>query len=65
MSILDRFKLDGQTALVTGCKSGIGKVIAVALAEAGADIIGVSATLEPEGSQAIFTRIPAGRWGEP
>jgi 2-deoxy-D-gluconate 3-dehydrogenase len=50
MSILDRFKLDGKTALVTGCKRGIGKAIALGLAEAGADIIGVSATLEAEGS---------------
>ena len=51
MPILDQFKLDEQTALVTGCKSGIGKAMAIALAEAGADIIGVSATLETEGSQ--------------
>ncbi|GHB63785.1 2-deoxy-D-gluconate 3-dehydrogenase [Persicitalea jodogahamensis] len=36
---------------MTGCKRGIGKAMAVALAEAGADIIGVSATLEKEGSQ--------------
>ena len=50
MSILDRFKLDGKTALVTGCKRGIGKAIALGLAEAGADIIGVSATMEPSGS---------------
>jgi 2-deoxy-D-gluconate 3-dehydrogenase len=50
MSVLDQFKLDGKTALVTGCKRGIGKAMAVALAEAGADIIGVSATLEAEGS---------------
>ncbi len=48
--ILDQFKLGGKTALVTGCKRGIGKAMAVALAEAGADIIGVSATLEAEGS---------------
>ncbi len=45
--ILDRFKLDGKVALVTGCRRGIGKGIAVGLAEAGADIIGVSANLEP------------------
>ena len=50
MSILDQFKLDGQTALVTGCKRGIGKAMAIALAEAGADIVGVSATLDTEGS---------------
>ena len=43
------FGLAGKTALVTGCKRGIGKAMAVALAEAGADIIGVSATLEPGG----------------
>lgn len=48
--ILDRFKLDGKVALVTGCKRGIGKAMALALAEAGADIIGVSASLESFGS---------------
>lgn len=46
--ILDRFRLDGDTALVTGCRRGIGRAIAVALAEAGADIIGVSRSLEPD-----------------
>ncbi len=45
------FDLSGKTALVTGCKRGIGRAIAVGLAEAGADIIGVSATLEPSGSR--------------
>jgi 2-deoxy-D-gluconate 3-dehydrogenase len=46
MNSLESFKLNGKTALVTGCKRGIGKAMALALAEAGADIIGVSATLE-------------------
>lgn len=50
MSILDRFKLDGKTALVTGCRRGIGKAIALGLAEAGADIAGVSRSMEPSGS---------------
>lgn len=47
MSALDLFRLDGKIALVTGCKRGIGKAMALALAEAGADIIGVSRSLEP------------------
>ena len=46
MGILDLFKLEGKTALVTGCRRGIGRGFAQALAEAGADIVGVSATLE-------------------
>ena len=40
------FSLEGKTALVTGCKRGIGKAMAIGLAEAGANIIGVSASLE-------------------
>jgi len=47
LSILDQFRLDGKTALVSGAKRGIGYAMAVGLAEAGADIIGVSATLDP------------------
>ena len=48
--ILDQFRLDGKTALVTGCRRGIGAAMTAALAEAGADIIGVSANLELAGS---------------
>jgi len=47
MPVLDLFKLEGKTALVTGCRRGIGKAMAEGLAEAGADIIGVSAQMEP------------------
>ena len=50
MSVLDLFRLDGQTAVVTGCRRGIGKAMAIALAEAGADIAGVSRNMEPSGS---------------
>jgi NAD(P)-dependent dehydrogenase (short-subunit alcohol dehydrogenase family) len=39
MSILDRFSLSGKIALVTGASSGLGAGFAVALAEAGADVV--------------------------
>jgi len=58
MSVLDLFRLDGKVALVTGCRRGIGFAMAEALAEAGADIIGVSRNLEAEGS-AIATSVSA------
>jgi 7-alpha-hydroxysteroid dehydrogenase len=37
--ILDRFRLDGKTAIVTGAGKGIGRGIALAFAEAGADVV--------------------------
>ena len=58
MSILNKFSLKGKTALVTGCKRGIGKAMAIGLAEAGADIIGVSAALEKSGSD-VAKAVPA------
>jgi len=51
MKVLDLFNLKGKTALVTGCNKGIGMSMALALAEAGADIIGVSASIELSGSE--------------
>jgi 2-dehydro-3-deoxy-D-gluconate 5-dehydrogenase len=36
--ILDKFRLDGKKALVTGASSGLGRAIAIALGEAGADV---------------------------
>jgi 2-deoxy-D-gluconate 3-dehydrogenase len=50
MNTLDLFRLDGKVALVTGSRRGIGLAMAVALAEAGADVIGVSANMEAQGS---------------
>ncbi|WPQ66593.1 SDR family oxidoreductase [Chitinophaga sancti] len=59
--MLRSFDLTGKVALVTGAKRGIGKGIAVALAEAGADIIGVSASQEPTGSEVEKTVQAAGK----
>lgn len=39
--ILDKFKLTGKVAIVTGCSTGLGQGISIALAEAGADVVGV------------------------
>lgn len=51
MNIMEQFRLDGKVALVTGARRGIGKAMALGLAEAGADIIAVSANLEAKGSE--------------
>lgn len=45
------FDLRGKLAVVTGARRGIGRSFAVALAGAGAEIVGVSRDLEPDGSQ--------------
>jgi 2-deoxy-D-gluconate 3-dehydrogenase len=55
------FDLSGKTALVTGCNKGIGKAMALGLAEAGADIIGVSGSLELSGSDIEKKVLAAGR----
>lgn len=39
MAVLDKFKLDGKVACVTGAGQGLGKISAIGLAEAGADVV--------------------------
>jgi 2-deoxy-D-gluconate 3-dehydrogenase len=54
------FRTDGKLALVTGSSRGIGKAIAIALAESGSDIIGVSSKPQP-GSEVEKAVVAAGR----
>lgn len=61
MKLPELFSLVGKTALVTGCKRGIGLAMAEALAEAGANIIGVSASLEANDSTVEKAVIARGR----
>ncbi len=55
------FRVDNKIALVTGCSRGIGMEIAIELAQAGADIIGVSNSLSAAGSDVAKAVEAAGR----
>lgn len=57
--ILEQFKLEGKVAIVTGCNRGLGQAMAIALAEAGADILGVSAS--PQAAETETAVRAAGR----
>ncbi len=61
MKAPELFSLTGKTALVTGCRRGIGMSMATALAEAGADIVGVSASMETNGGRVGAAVRAAGR----
>jgi 2-deoxy-D-gluconate 3-dehydrogenase len=51
--ILDKFKLDGKVAIVTGSSTGLGQGISIALAEAGACVMGVDYVPSPDTVAAI------------
>lgn len=54
--ILDTFTLSGKVAIVTGCDTGLGQGMAVALAQAGCDIVGVNRKI-PEETAARVTAL--------
>jgi 7-alpha-hydroxysteroid dehydrogenase len=53
--VLDLFKLDGQVTLITGGGTGIGRAMAIGLAEAGADVVLAGRRLEP--LEAVATEV--------
>src|SRR4051812_1258667 len=56
MIMLDKFKLDNKIALVTGASAGLGEAIAVALAEAGADVACHGNSRSPEATCEAITK---------
>ena len=57
MAILDAFRLDNKVALVTGASTGLGQAIAIALAEAGADVACHGNTHSPDDTCEAITQI--------
>ncbi|WP_017799327.1 2-dehydro-3-deoxy-D-gluconate 5-dehydrogenase KduD [Winslowiella toletana] len=54
--ILESFSLQGKVAIVTGCDTGLGQGMAVGLAQAGCDIVGIN-VVEPEETAAQVTAL--------
>ena len=61
MSVLDSFRLDGRRALVTGGSRGLGRVMAEALAEAGADVAITSRSADSAAEAAVAIAGATGR----
>jgi len=55
--ILDNFKLEGKIALVTGASAGLGQAIAIAFAEAGADVACHGNTRTPDATLEEISRL--------
>lgn len=51
--VLDLFKLEGKVAIVTGASAGLGQGIAIALAQAGADVVGVARRNMPDTKEKV------------
>lgn len=51
--IHEAFRLEGKVAIVTGCDTGLGQGMAVALAEAGCDVVGVNRKIPHETAEKI------------
>ncbi|MFA5006788.1 MAG: 2-dehydro-3-deoxy-D-gluconate 5-dehydrogenase KduD [Candidatus Izemoplasmatales bacterium] len=53
MSILKQYQLDGKVAIVTGASTGLGQGMALGLAEAGCDVVGVDYVAMPDTKERI------------
>jgi 2-deoxy-D-gluconate 3-dehydrogenase len=56
MSIIDSFRLDGKTAIVTGCGRGLGQGVSLGFAEAGANVFGVGQAEDAPETRALIEK---------